>query len=533
MTRNLIAWLVVLGLTAGALARDVTLIDESFEGGLGTWTLMTQPLQEITDYNDTPVLFPADGTGILGPNTGYPGTKSAGFTGSLPIPDGTTVEWICRRFPTAVAPGTRVILSLEVDRYVFDSTATGDYAFCNRIYVLTNTLYDHPLFTCHGGSDGTDPLTTGDGARSSVWNHETGSGTKPGGQWKHTSWTDATNKVFTSQNGSIEVRLVQYGSQPSGDLTTAWDNLHVVLKDYSTGVPGAELWRLDEDFEAYDDATNPLTDTWTRVLYPPEDPARPRNDTPIVFAPDDPLLYANTGNPGTHSAGYSSDLLYTDPTTVEWLQQQFPALVAPGTYPIHVEFDRYVYKDQAVVDDRWAVANRVYLLTNELYDNPSWDIWNSDPDPVTTNDGHRLVVWNGDDDGNWTRNGIWEHVVFDDNLTTETGDLEVRLSIADRFGGAQAVAWDNVQLTLTLPCNDPRFDADGDGDVDGGDFGAFQACLTGSGATEILDGCRCMNSNGDTAIDSIDLGVFEGCASGPGIVAPAEGTGTCTPSSPP
>jgi hypothetical protein len=514
MMRAICVWSSVLVLAAGASAREMTLIDENFENGLGAWTLMTQPLQEITEYNDTPMLFPADGAGILGPNTGYPGTQSAGFTGSLPIPDDTTVEWICRQFPNAVAPGTKVILNLEVDRYVYDSTATGDYAFCNRIYVLTNALYNDPLFTCHGGTDGTDPVTTGDGARTSVWNHETGNGTKQGGQWKHTSWTDATGKVFTSQNGNIEIRLVQYGSQPQGDLTNAWNNLHVVLKDFTTK---QELWRLDEDFESYDDTANPLSNTWTRVLYPPEDPARPRNDTPLVFASDDPLLYTNTGNPGTQSAGYSSNLLYPDPT-MAWMQRQFPAVVAPGTYPIHVEFDRYVYKDQTVVNDRWAVANRMYLLTNELYNDPSWNIWTSDPDPVTTNDGHRLVVWNGDDDGNWTRNGIWEHTIFDGNLITETGDLEVRLNIEDRFAGPQAVAWDNIRVTLTLPCNAPRFDIDGDGDVDHADFALMQACFNGDGVAWTGE-CRCFNADGDTDIDIIDMQALEACASGPGVKA--------------
>ena len=91
----------------------------------------------------------------------------------------------------------------------------------------------------------------GSGARSSVWNHETGNSANVGGMWRHTSWTDTTNKVFTSNNGHIEIRLVQYG-RPGvgtyGQLTNAWDNLHIVLKDFTTK---QVLWTYDENFESY------------------------------------------------------------------------------------------------------------------------------------------------------------------------------------------------------------------------------------------------------------------------------------------
>ncbi|MGQ9648854.1 MAG: hypothetical protein ACUVXJ_01950 [Phycisphaerae bacterium] len=38
-------------------------------------------------------------------------------------------------------------------------------------------------------------------------------------------------------NGNLEIRLVQYERQGDGgfgDLTVAWDNLRIVLKDYTT-----------------------------------------------------------------------------------------------------------------------------------------------------------------------------------------------------------------------------------------------------------------------------------------------------------
>lgn len=72
-------------------------------------------------------------------------------------------------------------------------------------------------------------------------------------------------------------------------------------------------------------------------------------------------------------------------------------------------------------------------------------------------------------------------------------------------------------------CPDPRYDADGDNDVDQADFAAFQACYTGSGGG-VGAGCACFDWNpatgeGDFDIDAEDYGLFEFCASGPGVPA--------------
>jgi hypothetical protein len=71
-------------------------------------------------------------------------------------------------------------------------------------------------------------------------------------------------------------------------------------------------------------------------------------------------------------------------------------------------------------------------------------------------------------------------------------------------------------------CGDPRYDDDGDGDVDMADFAVFQRCVT-LGQGGVLDAvqCRCMNANGDTLIDTNDLAAFTSCASGPGVPASA------------
>jgi len=84
------------------------------------------------------------------------------------------------------------------------------------------------------------------------------------------------------------------------------------------------------------------------------------------------------------------------------------------------------------------------------------------------------------------------------------------------------VTLDDVELIGggTAPCNSPRFDADGDDDVDQDDFSVFQRCY-GPGPLEGI--CRCMDrdslgvSDGD--VDQTDLVAFVNCANGPGMPA--------------
>ena len=72
-------------------------------------------------------------------------------------------------------------------------------------------------------------------------------------------------------------------------------------------------------------------------------------------------------------------------------------------------------------------------------------------------------------------------------------------------------------------CHDPRYDIDGDGDVDQADFAWFQACYTRSGGG-VAAGCECADWNpaiqrGDGDVDAEDYGLFELCASGPEVLA--------------
>lgn len=95
--------------------------------------------------------------------------------------------------------------------------------------------------------------------------------------------------------------------------------------------------------------------------------------------------------------------------------------------------------------------------------------------------------------------------------------------------GPHATLVDEVRVGLTwadvtpLPppaCNDPRFDADGDHDVDLDDFGAFQRCWALLATTA---GCQCFDKNGNGTIDGPDYVSFTNCAavggSGSGVPA--------------
>ncbi len=71
-------------------------------------------------------------------------------------------------------------------------------------------------------------------------------------------------------------------------------------------------------------------------------------------------------------------------------------------------------------------------------------------------------------------------------------------------------------------CNDPRFDVDGDHDVDLNDFGDFQICYTGN-FVEITDqSCRCFDSDGDGHVGEFDFNAFKACADTSGSDVPAD-----------
>ncbi len=111
-----------------------------------------------------------------------------------------------------------------------------------------------------------------------------------------------------------------------------------------------------------------------------------------------------------------------------------------------------------------------------------------------------------------------QHLVCNFNIpgTAATGPRDVVVITCPSSAGTLAGAF------TVRNCSEPRFDVDGDGDVDQTDFAAVQACFTGTddpGGGFNAAVCRCMNSDGDLDIDNDDLAAFETCATGPGIAA--------------
>lgn len=79
------------------------------------------------------------------------------------------------------------------------------------------------------------------------------------------------------------------------------------------------------------------------------------------------------------------------------------------------------------------------------------------------------------------------------------------------------------------PCAIPFADLDGDGDVDGTDFGILQACYTGDGTFVLASACGCGDTDNNDNINSADLAAFTNCVSGPDIPWTQAGSPNCNP----
>jgi hypothetical protein len=78
-------------------------------------------------------------------------------------------------------------------------------------------------------------------------------------------------------------------------------------------------------------------------------------------------------------------------------------------------------------------------------------------------------------------------------------------------GGCGAVMSNAAALTVMTIAQD----FDGDGDVDGADYGVFAGCFNGTG-NPINSGCSQADLNGDNAVDGVDYGLFASCFNGTG-----------------
>jgi hypothetical protein len=68
---------------------------------------------------------------------------------------------------------------------------------------------------------------------------------------------------------------------------------------------------------------------------------------------------------------------------------------------------------------------------------------------------------------------------------------------------------------VEVPCG-AYGDFDGDGDVDGVDFGFFASCFNGTGNPYVSVECSVVDRNADGSVDGADFGTFAGCFNGTG-----------------
>jgi hypothetical protein len=517
MSRYSAMALVVLTSATVWAGSTLTLLNENFESGLGAWTAESN----LGPNDDTPLIFDADGNGpdgavVYGPKTPYVGmpaaSKTAGYSSDLtPGWDGSSPQWIEKEWH--LAPGTYDI-QLSFDRYLYYGGSSDDFwALGNRAYLLTNDDYalDRRQWARQGttpGFDSNNPDVISTASfRRTRWRGDSSGAFN--GAWEHV-FVDRPATVTTT--GNFVLRLLMH-EKYAGQQSILWDNVVLSIKQNGVEVAG---FPFSEGFEDGLAANGWVA--WSPYLLG-------NNDTPSLFTFNDPLLYTNTGNPGSHSAGYSSNIDPVDTTSGEWLQWQKPAAVVPGTYAFRLEFDRYVYTADQL--NPWGLGNRVCLLTDNLYNTPGWNF--DGPGPFLPS--FRWDYWPGD--GAWALNGTWHHEVIDDTLTTTTGNIELRLLRHEKITDMQAVAWDNVKLTVVLPCNDPWADANGDTFVDMVDFAILQTCLTKGLETQgpLALECKCFDrgtigGGPDGQVGDADVTEFIKCVTGPQIpwVKPADCT---------
>ena len=475
-------WLiaVILITVSVSLAGELVLINEDFEAGLDAWSAKAYRLESNFD----PTHFDETGAGMYGDNGNHNGTKSAGFSSNLPDFDGTNGNWIQMQWPAAIPAGSYSV-TLEMDVYVCKLNDSDPWGVGNRTYVLTNGLYDQLDWNFDGG------IPANQGVEATFWPGRVGDTTdwSMNGVWRHVTIPGAINTT----TGDIELRLLMHDKR-GGPQTVAWDNVELTIGNGSN----PELFVFTEDFEA----ENAL-DAWTVRSTPFYD------DTPVVFGPNDPRLLGDMDSPGSDSAGYASNATATAGVAGPYLQQLFPEAIEPGTYTIRLQLDWYVKKDHS---NPWGVGNRIYFLYDNLYDQPTWNF-----DTNNLSYGFALDRWNGYPDP--AENGHWLHLDIEQEITTTTGNFEFRLLMHNKFPGPQAVAWDNVRLSIVIPCNEVAFDIDADGDVDHEDFGIFQLCYTGDSGIGYPRECACFDHDNDTDVDSIDFAAFTDCASAPMVLA--------------
>ncbi len=227
---------------------------------------------------------------------------------------------------------------------------------------------------------------------------------------------------------------------------------------------GQDVVVFSEDFEAG------LGD-WTTNLF--TDPGADNENVPHIYdatgnnitdAGADDMYGNNDGAPASRKAGFSTNIFPAwDGINPQWMQRQFAAAVPPGTYDVTITSDRYMWWCRAWEgancydsSPTWQAGNQILVLTDDLYDDALAHL----EDSLGTS-GMRRTMWTRpSENGNpaWdtrTDPGDWIIGYTDTaQITTTTGDLEIRLQLWEKSPGQLTAAWDNLTIHL-VDINDP------------------------------------------------------------------------------
>ena len=246
-----------------------------------------------------------------------------------------------------------------------------------------------------------------------------------------------------------------------------------------------------------------------------------------VSADDQP---ATPGNPdGDRAIDFADALLYVNPAA-QWNSPSIPSAFA------------FI----------GAVPNETFWILPQSYDPNVLYLGFASDKAMTPAELAALAAWNpGDPRNSANVNGKWIRVQLVDvrgpagghfsvwqtddfgspvaYISTYDGGITSQDVYHDLAGSHSHMNWGftkpglyeiDIQVSTYIvgQLNAPRFDEDGDGDVDQTDFGAFQRCLSGAGQAY---GCGCAWADGDVDgdVDADDMTRFEACASGPSVAA--------------
>jgi len=230
---------------------------------------------------------------------------------------------------------------------------------------------------------------------------------------------------------------------------------------FPIGVFAQPINVLSEDFESGLDA-------WTTHVY--ADPGAGNENLPGVFDADgnnlDPLghdLYGDTiwtpPPAASQRIGMSSNRFPDwDGISPQWLERTIAAAVAPGTYTVTISADRYMWWCRAweggtncySTDGTWQAANQLFVLTDGLVDDGLEHL----EDSLGTS-GLRRTMWTRpSENGNpsWDTRAHPGHWLVgfssEGQITTATGDIQIRLQLWEKAPGQLSAAWDDLTVTL-------------------------------------------------------------------------------------